>query len=106
MLRFCARAASRRRPELSVAAAIDEQRDVCLRVFEQLFIVPEAFTVGQIQRNRTHGEGTVSCRLPSRSRAAGDDPDLVKCVIGVDRLGKDLAHAAGRAGNDGDFFIL
>ncbi len=68
MLRFWAEGRVEGGLKLSVAAAIDEQLHVCLRVFEQLFIVPEAFTVGQIQRDRTHREGDRLLQASSRSR--------------------------------------
>ena len=57
-------------------------------------------------RDRTHGEGDRLLQALEPVEAAGDDPDLVERVVGVDRLSKDLAHAAGRAGNDGDFFHI
>ena len=92
--------------KLSVAAAIDEQLHVCLRVFQQLCIVPEAFPVGQIQRNRAHREGDRLLQAFQPVQAAGNDPDFIERVVGVDGLGKDLAHAARRAGDDGDFFHI
>ena len=68
--------------------------------------MPEAFPVGQIQRNRADGEGDRLRQSFQPVEPSCNDPDLVKRVVGVDGLGKDLAHAARRAGDDGDFFHI
>ena len=89
-------------PEETEARGVDQHVDLRPLLFEKLAIGVQALALLQIPDQRADRIAALRLQLLEPVFPPGDDPDLVKVFLPVQRVHEFPAHAGGRAGDHGD----